>query len=48
MNKFQKEVHRRMKKVTRIIGHGDLTRRCFIRLIRRKLKLDLKRGNFEL
>ena len=44
MNKFQREVIKRRKRALKIVGLGDLTFRHFTRLVRMKLKQDLKMG----
>ena len=48
MNRFQKEVVRRRKKVLKIVGIGTLTKRQFETLIKEKLKDDIKTGKFKI
>lgn len=48
MNRFDREVQRRKKKVLKIAGYGDVPYRVFIGWIRTKLKEDLKSGKVSL
>jgi hypothetical protein len=47
MNKFQKEIQNRNRKVLKIIGLGTVPYSLFIRWIRVKLKQDIKEGKIK-
>lgn len=44
MNKLQKEVVKRRKKVVKVVGLGDWSLRFLTKLIRNRLKKDIQDG----